>query len=69
MTIINFKYKHNMIIKQYLITCDNCLNFICKLEFKPSNKDMKEDHIITYKDKQFCCKECLEEYKKNINNK
>ena len=27
-------------------------------------KDLKEDNIICYKGKQFCCEECLEEYKR-----
>lgn len=32
--------------------------------YKPTIKDLKEDNIICYKDKQFCCEECLEEYKR-----
>lgn len=32
--------------------------------YKPTIKDLKEDNIICYKGKQFCCEECLEEYKR-----
>ena len=34
------------------------------LFYKPTIKDLKEDNIICYKGKQFCCEECLKEYKR-----
>lgn len=51
-----------MIEKIYEISCDNCSHSINHTFYKPTIKDLKEDNIICYKGKQFCCEECLEEY-------
>lgn len=51
-----------MIEKIYEISCDNCSHTINHTFYKPTIKDLKEDNIICYKGKQFCCEECLEEY-------
>lgn len=53
-----------MIEKNYEISCDNCNNGINHTFYKSTIKDLKEDNIICYKGKQFCCEECLEEYKR-----
>lgn len=53
-----------MIEKIYEISCDNCSHTINHTFYKPTIKDLKEDNIICYKGKQFCCEECLEEYKR-----
>jgi hypothetical protein len=53
-----------MIEKIYEISCDNCNHAINHIFYKPTIKDLKEDNIICYKGKQFCCEECLEEYKR-----
>lgn len=49
-----------MIEKIYEISCDNCSHSINHIFYKPTIKDLKEDNIICYKGKQFCCEECLE---------
>ena len=54
-----------MIEKFYEISCDNCNLAIIHLLYRPTIKDLKECGIISYKGKQFCCKECLKEYKRN----
>lgn len=54
-----------MIEKFYEISCDNCARGIIHLLYKPTIKDLKEYDVISYKGKQFCCEECLEEYKHN----
>lgn len=53
-----------MIEKFYEISCDNCSHTINHIFYKLTIKDLKEDNIICYKGKQFCCQECLEEYKR-----
>lgn len=55
-----------MIEKIYEISCDNCSHSINHTFYKPTIKDLKEDNIICYKGKQFCCED-KRAHKKSVN--
>lgn len=54
-----------MIIESYKVLCDECKMEIREFSYKPEEPDMLAYHMIVYRDKVFCCQECLESYKAN----
>ena len=52
-----------MILESYKVICDECKVEIREFPYRPEEPDMLAYHMIVYRDKVFCCEECLKSYK------
>lgn len=52
-----------MILESYKVICDECKTGIREFSYYPEEPDMLAYRMIVYRNKVFCCEECLKSYK------
>lgn len=52
-----------MILESYKVFCDECKSELREFSYHPEEPDFLAYRMIVYKNKVFCCEECLNAYK------